>query len=119
MDYKKELRAMNRAYAAFLTATALFVSANAEINQYSWIVLSLLAISIPSVIAYSGFARLTAEDKEHNPAIIASISMFLAYVPSILAISILFSKGSIIAALIFPLTALAWFVAVVCVRRDS
>ena len=117
-EYHKELRALNRAYAAFLMATALFISANAEANECAGLVVTLLAISIPSVLAYSGLARITETDEKRNPEFWSLLSMLAAYIPSVIALAILLSRASVYASITFLTTAAAWVIIVIRLRRN-
>jgi hypothetical protein len=88
---REDFRKLMRAYAAFQMATALFVVAKSVDGRFAGFIVSLFAISIPSTIAYAGFARLTPDDEKRNPANITFICGTLAFGTSIAAISLLFA----------------------------
>ena len=113
-----EFRKLMRAYAGFQMATALVLSAKAPAGCCVAIVVSLFAVSIPSTIAYAGFARLTPEDEKRNPAPITFLCGCMAFLPSLSAISLLLASASTFAAIAFPLTCAAWFVIIWRVRTS-
>jgi hypothetical protein len=114
---REDFRKLMRAYAAFQMATALFVVAKSVDGRFAGFIVSLFAISIPSTIAYAGFARLTPDDEKRNPANITFICGTLAFGTSIAAISLLFAAASTFAAIAFPLTCAAWFVVIIRLRK--
>jgi hypothetical protein len=111
-----ELRNITRAYAGFQMATALFIVASANSVPLMAFILPLFAVSIPSTIAYAGLARLTPEDEARNPNPISAISQLLAYIPSLIAISLILWPVSPLAALVFLATAAVWVIAIVRLR---
>ena len=100
-------------------AAALVLSAKAPAGYCVAIVVSLFAVSIPSTIAYAGFARLTPEDEKRNPAHITFICGCLAFIPSLAAISLLLASASTFAAIAFPITCAAWFAVIVRTRKRN
>lgn len=116
---KDEFRKLMRAYAGFQMATALVLSAKAPAGCCVAVVVSLFAVSIPSTVAYAGFARLTPEDEKRNPAHITFICGCLAFIPSLAALSLLLAAASIFAAIAFPVTCAAWFVVIIWRVRTS
>ena len=116
-DPHLEMRNITRAYAAFQMATALFVVANAGNVPLVAYILPLFAVSIPSTIAFAGLARLTPADEARNPNPISAIGQLLAYVPSLVAISLILWPASSLSAVAFLVTAATWVVAIVRLRR--
>src|SRR2546430_9770547 len=114
---RAENRKLAHAYAGFQAATALVVMARAPALRWPSLIVSLIAVSIPSTIAYAGLARLLPEDEQRNPASVAFICFLLAFIPSIAAVSLVLASASKFAAAIFPAMCVAWCVTVVMVRR--
>jgi len=110
--YREEFRKLMRAYAGFQAATALIVVSKAADFCMARIIISLFAISIPSTLAYAGFARLTPEDEKRNPAVVMAICFFCAFFTSVAAISLMLASASTFAAIAFPVTCAAWFVVI-------
>jgi hypothetical protein len=118
-DYRDDHRKLMRAYAGFQMATALVVAAKAGEICCAGFVVTLFAVSIPSTIAYAGFARITPEDENRNPGLLMAVCFCLAFLPSIAAISILLAAASTLAAIAFPATCVAWFVVTLVARRHD
>ena len=100
---------MLRAYAAFQTATALLVATKSGEICGAWIVVCLFAFSIPATLAYTTLHRQSPNYEERNPKIVSFICFILAFGFSIAALSVLLAEASIIAAIIFPVGCISWF----------
>jgi len=120
-EHHKEIRNTMRAYAAFQFAIVLYL-VKSPVNDCCWlteVVIILFAISIPSTIAYAGLARLTPEDEARNPNPISAVSQILAFVPSIIALSLIISTVSVIAGIVFVCVAIVWVYKVVKLRKSQ
>ena len=101
-------------------AIALVVASKAGGVCCADVVVSIFAVSIPSTIAYAGFARIIQEDEKRNPGLVMAVCFCLAFLPSIAALSLLLAAASTLAAVTFPVTCMAWFVVTLLVRhRES
>ena len=112
-EHRTEMRNIMRAYAALQLAAA-FQIANESEGSLAWqltVALILFSISIPATIAYSGLARITPEDEALNPNPISFVSGMLTFLPSILAISFIILKVSLVAAVVFFLSCFGWAIA--------
>lgn len=119
MEHHKEHRNLTRAFAGFLVATSLYIISNPKWFPLSAFVLPLFALSIPASIAYGGLARLTSEDDQRNPNPISAIAQILAYVPSLVGITLILWPASAVAGTTFVFSAVAWVWAVVRLRRSQ
>jgi hypothetical protein len=120
-EHRTEMRNIMRAYAALQLAAA-FQIANENEGPLSWqlaVALILLAISIPATIAYAGLARITPEDEARNPNPISFVSGILTFLPSILAISFIILKVSLVASVIFFLSCFGWAITVIRLRNSQ
>ena len=106
---KEENRKVMRAYAGFKKDTAIFVSTKFSTISCAWLIIVLFAISIPSTIAYSVLARITRSDEKRNHLSIAMPCGHFAFVPSILAIALLFGATSHLAAVVFIVGCVFWY----------
>lgn len=116
---KEEFRKLMRAYAGFQMATALVVASKFGDVCWAGTIVSLFAISIPSTLAYPSFVRLTQEGEKQNPAHLMATCFSLAFFPSVAAISLMLAPVSIFAAIVFPVTSLAWCIVVVRLRKHN
>lgn len=110
-----------RAYAAFQFAIVLYLVKMPNIGN-NWLyecVLVLFAISIPSSVAYAGLARVTPEDEIRNPNPLSAISQILAFVPSVVALSLIISTASFLAGLVFICMAVFWLYKIVKLRTTQ
>jgi len=115
---REEFRKLMRTYAGFQAAAIALAAAKPENFCAAKLAIFLLAISIPSTIAYAGLARLTPKDEKRNPGLIMAICFCCAFVLSIAAFSILVASASASAAIAFAATCLAWFIVVWRLRID-
>lgn len=120
-EHRTEMRNIMRAYAALQLAAA-FQIANENDAPLSWqltVALILFSISIPATISYAGLARITPEDEVLNPNSISLVSGILTFLPSILAISFILLKVSLVASIVFFLSCLGWAIAVIRLRNSQ
>lgn len=114
-EARDEFRKLMRAYAGFQMATALVVAAKAQdVEGAAWVV-SLLAISVPSTLAYGSLMRFGSG----KPSAVVGYCSFFAYVPSVVALSILLWPASHFAAFAFPITSAIWVAYMHRRSRDS
>lgn len=109
-------------YLAFVAA--LLVAAVAKSNDYrlAWVVISLLALSLPSLVALIliDFIVPVRQGKPTNA--MRGLAFGLGFSPSVAALAVLVGHFSVIAAALFVLLTLYWsltiFVAAIDGRSD-
>lgn len=120
-EHRAEMRNIMRAYAALQLAAA-FQIANENEGPLSWqltVALILFSISIPATIANAGLARITPEDEARNPNPISFVSFILTFLPSILAISFIILKVSLVASVVFSVSCFGWAITVIKLRNSQ
>jgi hypothetical protein len=98
-------------YTAFVAA--LLVAAFAKSSDYprSWIVISLLAVSLPSLVALNLLDFIVRVKQGRQKSASRGLAAALGFLPSLAAISILIGHFSMIAAALFLLLTLFWALA--------
>jgi UDP-N-acetylmuramyl pentapeptide phosphotransferase/UDP-N-acetylglucosamine-1-phosphate transferase len=106
-------------YLAFVAA--LLVAAVAKSNAYrlAWLVISLLALSLPSLVALIliDFVVPVRQDKPTNT--MRAFAFGLGFSPSLAAIAVLVGHFSVIAAALFVLLTLYWSLTIFAVVIDG
>jgi UDP-N-acetylmuramyl pentapeptide phosphotransferase/UDP-N-acetylglucosamine-1-phosphate transferase len=106
-------------YLAFVAA--LLVAAVAKSNDYrlAWVVISLLALSLPSLVALIliDFVVPVRQDKPTNT--MRAFAFGLGFSPSLAAIAVLVGHFSVIAAALFVLLTLYWSLTIFAVVIDG
>jgi hypothetical protein len=99
-------------YAAFVAA--LLVATFAKSNDYphSWIVISLLALSLPSLIARILLDFIVLVKQGRQKSAFRGLAAALGFLPSLAAMAILIGHFSLIAAALFLLLTLFWALAI-------
>ena len=95
-------------YTAFIAA--LLVATFAKSNDYprSWIVISLLALSLPSLVALMLLDYTVRVVQGRRKSFFRGLAAALGFLPSLAAIAILIGHFSLIAAALFLLLTLFW-----------
>ncbi len=98
-------------YTAFIAA--LLVTTFAKSNDFarSWIVISLLALSLPSLVALNLLDFRIRLIQGRRKSASRGLAFALGCLPSLAAVSILIGHFSVIAAILFVLLTLFWFLA--------
>src|SRR5437660_129599 len=88
-------------YIAFVAA--LLVAISAKSNDYSraWVIISLLALSLPSLVAFLSLDFIVRVNQARKASYYRGLAFFLGFLPSFLAITILIGHFSVIAAVCF------------------
>ena len=106
-------------YLAF--AAALLVAAVAKSNEYrlAWIVISLLAVSLPSLVALI-LIDLFVRVRQGRPTnAMRALAFGLGFSPSLAAIALLVAQFSVIAAALFVLLTLYWSLTIFAAAIDG
>lgn len=98
-------------YIAFVAALLVATFANSKEYSRAWIVISLLAVSLPSLIAYVLLDFIVRARQMRNKSGVRSLAAGLGILPSLLGIAVLIGHFSVIAAVLFGLITLFWGVA--------
>jgi hypothetical protein len=100
-----------RGYTAFIAA--LLVTAFAKSGDYprAWIIISLLALSLPSLVAIDllDFRIRVTQGRQRSAS--RGLAFALGFLPSLAAIAILIGHYSVPAAILFLLLTLFWSLA--------
>jgi len=104
----EEFRKTMRAYAGFQMATALLVVSKVADVHGACIVVSLIAVNIPSPVTFSGINSSPKKIGKLNPLHISNLCFIMSFIPSIAALSILFASVSIFAGVAFAVASLFW-----------
>ena len=94
------------AYAGFQMATAFVVAAKAKEVECASVVVSLFALSIPATLACGALMRVG--DPTRKPRAGVGYCAFIAFVPSVAALSMLLWPVSHFAAFAFPSSCVLW-----------
>jgi hypothetical protein len=106
-------------YLAFVAA--LLVAAVAKSNDYrlAWVVISLLAVSLPSLVALI-LIDLVLPVRQGRPTnAMRGLAFGLGFSPSLAAIAVLVGHFSVIAAALFVLLTLYWSLTIFAVAVDD
>ena len=99
-------------YTAFVAA--ILVATFAKSNDYprSWIVISLLALSLPSLLAWNLLDFIVLVKQGRDKSAFRGVAAALGFFPSVVAMAILIGHFSLIAAALFLLLILFWALAI-------
>jgi len=95
-------------YTAFVTA--VLVTMFAKSNEYpsAKIVISLLALSLPSLVALTLLDFIVRVSQSRKKSMFRGLASFLGFLPSLLAVAILIGHFSVVAAVLFLLLIVFW-----------
>ena len=106
-------------YLAFVAA--LLVATVAKSNEYplAWVVISLLAVSLPSLVALI-LIDLFVRVRQGRPTnAMRGLAFGLGFFPSLAAIAVLVAHFSVIAAALFVLLTLYWSLTIFAAAIDG
>jgi hypothetical protein len=95
-------------YIAFVAALLVATIAKSIDYPRAWLVISLLAISLPSLVAYTfiDYHVLVVQGRPKSAK--RGLAALLAFFPSLAAIAILVGHFSVVAAVLFVLLSMYW-----------
>jgi hypothetical protein len=99
------------AYTAFVAALLVATFANSKDYSHAWVVISLLAVSLPSLIAYMLIDFVVQVKQMRNRSAFRGAAAGLGFLPSLLGITTLIGHFSVIAGVLFVLLTLFWMFA--------
>jgi hypothetical protein len=99
-------------YIAF--TAALLVATIAKSNDYprAWIVISLFALSLPSLVAWSLLDFIILVKQGRRKSMFRGLAGMLGFFPSLAAVAILIGHFSVIAGVLFVLLTIFWGLAI-------
>jgi UDP-N-acetylmuramyl pentapeptide phosphotransferase/UDP-N-acetylglucosamine-1-phosphate transferase len=106
-------------YLAFVAA--LLVAAVARSNDYrlAWLVISLLALSLPSLVALILIDFVVSVRQGRPTNAMRALAFGLGFSPSLAAIAVLVGHFSVIAAALFVLLTLYWSLTIFAAAIDG
>jgi predicted permease len=101
-------------YTAFVAALLVTVFAKGDDHSSLWtvIVISLLALSLPSLVAWTLLDFVIRVRQQRQKSMFRGLAIGLGFYPSLIAIAILIGNFSRIAAVLFGLLVAFWRLAV-------
>jgi hypothetical protein len=95
-------------YIAFVAALLVTVFAKSSDYPRAWIVISLLALSLPSLVALNllDFRIRVIQGRQKSAS--RGLAFALGFLPSLAAVAILIGHYSVVAAILFVLLTLFW-----------
>ena len=108
-----------RGYLAFVAA--LLVAAVAKSNDYrlAWVVISLLALSLPSLVALILIDFIVPVRQGRPTNAMRGLAFGLGFSPSVAALAVLVGHFSVIAAALFVLLTLYWSLTIFVAAIDG
>ena len=101
------------AYTAFIAALLVAVFAKSGDYPRSWIVVSLLAGSLPSLVAGMLLDYIVLVQQRRRKSIFRGLAFGLGFVPSLIGVAVLVGHFSRVAAVLFLSLVGFWCVAIV------
>ena len=99
-------------YTAFVAALLVAVFAKSSDYPRSWIVISLLAASLPSLVARMLLDYIILVRQRRRKSLFRGLAFDLGFVPSLIGIAVLIGHFSKIAAVLFLLLVAFWSLAI-------
>lgn len=99
-------------YAAFVAALLVSMVAMAKDYPRAWLVIALLAVSLPSLFAHLLLDFTVRKIQRRKNSMYRGLAFAFGMFPSLAAIAILVGHFSIIAAVLFVLLILFWSLAI-------
>ena len=98
-------------YTAFVAALLVATFANSKEYPRAWIVISLLAVSLPSLVAYMLLDFVVRVKQIRKKSAFRGAAAGLGFFPSLLGVAALIGHFSVIASVLFVLLTLFWMLA--------
>jgi hypothetical protein len=99
-------------YIAFVAALLVATIAKSSDYPRSWIVISLLALSLPSLVAWTLLDFIILVRQGRRKSMFRGLAGMLGFLPSLAAVAILIGHFSVIAGLLFGLLIIFWALAI-------
>jgi hypothetical protein len=109
-------------YTAFVAAILVATFTKSETYTRAWIVISLMALSLPSLVAYMLLDRIVRVGQSRKGSMYRGLALVLGFLPSVLGMVVLIGHFSVAAAVLFGLVVAFWaviiFVVAIVGRRN-
>lgn len=99
-------------YTAFLAALLVATFARSNDYPHAWLVILLLAVSLPSLVAYVLLDFIILVKQGRKKSVFRGMAVALGFLPSLGAIACLIGHYSVMAAILFSLVTLFWVFAI-------
>ncbi len=111
MSLKEEHERLSKLMGGYIAFVAvLLVATSTKSNDYShaWAVISLLAVSLPSLVALMLLDFVVRVKQERKISAFRGLAVALGFLPSLLGIAILIGHFSVVAGVLFVLLTMFW-----------
>jgi hypothetical protein len=99
-------------YAAFVAALLVATMATSNSYPHVWIVISLLALSLPSLVAQMLLDFVIRVTQGRRASYYRGLSLVLGFFPSFIGITIIIGHFSVIGCVLFVLLTIYWFLVI-------
>lgn len=99
-------------YTAFAAALLVAVMAVSTDLPHARVIISLLAVSLPSLVAYMLLDFKVRVAQKRKGSMFRGLALLLGFLPSLAAIIIVICHFSVIAAVLFTLLSVIWFLVI-------
>jgi hypothetical protein len=110
-DHERVAKLLN-GYAAFIAALLIATIAKSDNYPHAYIIITLLASSLPSLIALLIIDFHVKVNQRRNASMFRGLASFLGFLPSLLGITMLIGHFSFIGGVFFLLLTVFWILAV-------
>jgi hypothetical protein len=105
---KKEHERLWGGYTAFIAALLVATTATSRDFPHAWVIISLLAVSLPSLVAYMLLDFTVRVKQNREGSVFRGLACVFGIFPSFVAATMVIGHFSVIAGLLFILLALFW-----------
>jgi amino acid transporter len=98
------------AYIAFILSLLLALTFKNENIEYSNTIISLIALSLPSLIVINFIDYIVRVKQERKNSMFRGLAVGLGFIPSLVAIILFIASFSIIASILFTILIIFWII---------
>jgi amino acid transporter len=98
------------AYIAFILSLLLALTFKNENIEYSNTIISLIALSLPSLIVINFIDYIVRVKQERKNSMFRGLAAGLGFIPSLVAIILFIASFSIIASILFTILIIFWII---------